>query len=45
MSTRFRYVNVYAGILTIGICGMILDGLVAQFRRWLIPWQKENVSV
>jgi NitT/TauT family transport system permease protein len=44
-STRFRYANVYAGILTIGICGMILDGLVVQSRRWLIPWQKENISV
>jgi NitT/TauT family transport system permease protein len=40
-STRFRYTNVYAGILTVGICGLFLDTLVVQSRRWLIPWQDE----
>ena len=40
-STRFRYANVYAGILTVGICGMILDMAIVQSRRWFIPWQNE----
>jgi NitT/TauT family transport system permease protein len=44
-STRFRYANVYAGILTIGICGMVLDRLVVQARRWLIPWQDDDSIV
>ena len=44
-STRFRYANVYAGILTIGICGMFLDQLVVQSRRWLIPWQEDRAVV
>lgn len=40
-STRFRYANVYAGILTVGICGMILDAVIVQSRQWLIPWQTD----
>jgi NitT/TauT family transport system permease protein len=44
-STRFRYSYVYAGILMIGICGMILDRLVVYSRRWIIPWQNENIGV
>jgi NitT/TauT family transport system permease protein len=44
-STRFRYANVYSGILAIGICGMVLDRLVVQSRFWLIPWQDENADM
>ena len=44
-STRFRYANVYSGILAIGICGMLLDRLVVQSRGWLIPWQKEHAEL
>jgi NitT/TauT family transport system permease protein len=38
-STRFRYANVYAGIITTGICGFVLDQLLGWSRRLLIPWQ------
>ena len=44
-STRFRYANVYSGILAIGICGMLLDRLVVQSRGWLIPWQNEHAEL
>jgi NitT/TauT family transport system permease protein len=44
-STRFRYANVYSGILAIGICGMLLDRLVVQSRGWLIPWQDEHAEL
>jgi NitT/TauT family transport system permease protein len=40
-STRFQYAHVYAGILTIGICGTILDSVIVRSRRWLIPWQRD----
>ena len=32
-STRFRYANVYAGILTIGIIGFVLDQILSLVRR------------
>jgi NitT/TauT family transport system permease protein len=41
-STRFQYAHVYAGILTVGICGTILDAAIVQSRRWFVPWQRET---
>jgi NitT/TauT family transport system permease protein len=40
-STRFQYAHVYAGILTVGICGLMLDSVIIQSRRWLLPWRQE----
>ena len=40
-ASRFRYANVYAGIFTVGICGMVLDMAIVRSRRWFIPWQNE----
>jgi NitT/TauT family transport system permease protein len=44
-STRFRFANVYAGIITIGVCGFVLDQLLGWSRRALIGWQQEGVTV
>jgi NitT/TauT family transport system permease protein len=41
-STRFQYAHVYAGILTVGICGLILDTIITWPRRWIIPWRNES---
>jgi ABC-type nitrate/sulfonate/bicarbonate transport system permease component len=38
-STRFRFANVYAGILMVGLIGMALEGALAFARRRAIPWQ------
>ena len=44
-STRFRFANVYAGIIVIGVCGFVLDQLLGWSRRALIRWQQEGVTV
>ena len=44
-STRFRFANVYAGIITIGICGFVLDQLLGWSRRLLIGWQQEGARL
>jgi NitT/TauT family transport system permease protein len=41
-STRFRYANVYAGIIVIGACGFVLDQLLGWSRRLFIRWQPEE---
>ena len=41
-STRFRFANVYAGIVTIGMCGFMLDRALAWTRALVIRW--ENVQ-
>jgi NitT/TauT family transport system permease protein len=41
-STRFQYAHVYAGILAIGVCGLILDTIVTQSRRRLLPWRSDS---
>ncbi len=40
-STRFTFANVYAAIIMIGICGLILDQAMLFIRRRAIYWQKE----
>jgi NitT/TauT family transport system permease protein len=39
-SARFRYQNVYAGILTIGLCGFLFDWLVVLARRIFVYWER-----
>ena len=41
-STRFRYANVYAGILTIGLCGFMLDQMLTWLRSCVIRWEHER---
>lgn len=41
-STRFRFANVYAGIITIGICGFVLDQLLGLFRSAVVKWEKDQ---
>ncbi|HEY4073164.1 MAG TPA: ABC transporter permease [Herbaspirillum sp.] len=41
-STRFRYDNVYAGILMIGICGFLFDRIVIWARQRFVYWESEN---
>jgi NitT/TauT family transport system permease protein len=38
-STRFRFANVYAGIVTIGMCGFMLDRALAWTRTFVIRWE------
>ena len=41
-STRFQYAHVYAGILTVGICGLLLDTIITQSQRRILPWRNES---
>jgi NitT/TauT family transport system permease protein len=41
-STRFRFANVYAAIIVIGICGLVLDQALLVLRRRLVYWQHEE---
>ena len=40
-STRFTFANVYAAIIVIGICGLVLDQALLLFRRRAVYWQQE----
>jgi NitT/TauT family transport system permease protein len=42
-STRFRFANVYAAIIVIGICGLVLDQALLILRRRVVYWQREEV--
>jgi NitT/TauT family transport system permease protein len=39
-STRFTFANVYAAIIVIGICGLVLDQMLLVLRRHAIYWQR-----
>jgi NitT/TauT family transport system permease protein len=41
-STRFRFANVYAAIVVIGICGLVLDQALLAYRQRLVHWQREE---
>ena len=41
-STRFRFANVYAAIVVIGLCGLALDQALLVVRRRALPWQREQ---
>ncbi len=40
-TTRFSFANVYAAIIVIGICGLLLDQALLLARRRVIYWQQE----
>jgi ABC-type nitrate/sulfonate/bicarbonate transport system permease component len=40
-STRFSFSNVYAAIVTIGVCGFVLDQALLWLRRRVVYWQRE----
>jgi NitT/TauT family transport system permease protein len=42
-STRFSFANVYAAIIVIGICGLLLDQGLLLVRRRAVYWQREAV--
>ena len=41
-STRFTFANVYAAIIVIGICGLVLDQALLLLRRRAVHWQREG---
>jgi NitT/TauT family transport system permease protein len=38
-ATRFRFAEIYAGILMVGLCGWALDAMLAAIRRRALAWQ------
>jgi NitT/TauT family transport system permease protein len=40
-STRFSFANVYAAIIVIGLCGLVLDQGLLLVRRRAVYWQRE----
>jgi NitT/TauT family transport system permease protein len=40
-STRFTFANVYAAIIVIGICGLVLDQGMLLLRHRVVYWQRE----
>ena len=38
-ATRFRFANIYAGILMVGLCGWALDALLARAQRRRLAWR------
>ena len=41
-STRFTFSNVYAAIIVIGVCGLVLDQFLLLLRRRFVHWQREE---
>lgn len=41
-STRFSFQNVYAAIIVIGVCGLVLDQGLNLLRRRVIHWQRDT---
>jgi NitT/TauT family transport system permease protein len=41
-STRFTFANVYAAIIVIGICGLLLDQALLLLRHRAVYWQREE---
>jgi NitT/TauT family transport system permease protein len=41
-STRFTFANVYAAIIVIGICGLVLDQALLLLRRRAVYWEREG---
>lgn len=44
-STRFRFANVWAGILMIGLVGMALEAALTAVRRRIMPWQRDEAEL
>jgi NitT/TauT family transport system permease protein len=43
-STRFTFANVYAAIIVIGICGLVLDQALLWLRHRAVYWQREGAG-
>ena len=41
-STRFTFANVYAAIIVIGLCGLVLDQALLVLRHRAVYWQREE---
>src|SRR5262249_6331721 len=41
-STRFTFANVYAAIIVIGFCGLVLDQALLLLRHRAVYWQREG---
>ena len=41
-STRFAFANVYAAIVVIGVCGLVLDKAMLALRAHLVHWQRDE---
>jgi NitT/TauT family transport system permease protein len=41
-STRFTFANVYAAIVVVGICGLVLDQGLLLLRRRVVYWERET---
>jgi NitT/TauT family transport system permease protein len=41
-STRFTFANVYAAIIVIGVCGLVLDQALLLLRHRAIYWQRDG---
>jgi NitT/TauT family transport system permease protein len=41
----FHFDNVYAGIVIIGVIGLVTDQLLALLGRYLFPWESGNTSL
>ena len=41
-STRFTFANVYAAIIVIGLCGLVLDQALLLLRHKAVYWQREE---
>src|SRR5215510_5221603 len=41
-STRFTFANVYAAIIVIGLCGLVLDQALLLLRHRAVYWQREE---
>src|SRR5712671_2810044 len=43
-STRFTFANVYAAIVVIGVCGLVLDQAMLLLRHRVVYWQREAAA-
>jgi ABC-type nitrate/sulfonate/bicarbonate transport system permease component len=43
-STRFTFANVYAAIIVIGLCGLVLDQALLWLRHRAVYWQREGAG-
>ena len=41
-STRFSFANVYAAIVVIGVCGLVLDRVLQLAQRKIVYWQEDE---
>ena len=41
-STRFSFANVYAAIVVIGLCGLVLDRMLLLAQRKILYWQEDE---